>query len=73
MITNSTEITYSNIPECTAKCKPIAQTLSPLQKSDMKKEKGKGSEDLRLVTYRQMCMLHILGLSLGVSHAMWFI
>ena len=27
---------------------PIAQTLSPLQKSDTKKEKGKGSEDLRL-------------------------
>ena len=32
--------------KCTAKCKP---TLSPLQKSDTKKEKGKGSEDLRLV------------------------
>ena len=42
MITNST---CSNIPECTAKSKPIAQPLSPLQKSDMK---GKGSEDLRL-------------------------
>ena len=30
-------------------CNLIAR-LSPLQKSDTKKEKGKGSEDLRLVT-----------------------
>ena len=45
----------SNIPECTAKSKPIVQTLSPLQKSDMKKEKGKGSDDLRLTSARPGC------------------
>ena len=36
-------------------CNLIARrkvSLSPLQKSDTKKEKGKGSEDLRLCQYR---------------------
>ena len=41
------------IPACTATTQSIAQTLSPIQKSNTKKKKGKGSEDLRL-----QCPMH---------------